>query len=54
MAYGVMITSSHNPAKYNGFKLKDEFGGSMGPDQLSFVENALKNSDRFDYGSVYI
>lgn len=46
-AYGVMITSSHNPAKYNGFKLKDEFGGSMGPSLLVHVENALNASSDF-------
>ena len=51
MPYGVMITSSHNPAKYNGFKLKDEFGGSMGPDQLKIVEEALNKSDEFDFGT---
>ena len=51
MPYGVMITSSHNPAKYNGFKLKDEFGGSMGPDQLKIVEDELHKSDEFDYGT---
>lgn len=50
LAYGVMITSSHNPAKYNGFKLKDEFGGSMGPAHLSVIENELWNADKFDYG----
>lgn len=50
LAYGVMITSSHNPAKYNGFKLKDEFGGSMGPAHLSVIENELRNADKFDYG----
>jgi phosphomannomutase len=49
LAYGVMITSSHNPAIYNGFKLKDEYGGSMGPAQLSKVE-AIINDD-FDYGT---
>jgi phosphomannomutase len=51
LAYGVMITSSHNPAKYNGFKLKDEFGGSMGPVHLAKIEELLPNSDNFDYGS---
>jgi len=51
LAYGVMITSSHNPAKYNGFKLKDEFGGSMGPVHLSVIESELANSDKFDYGT---
>lgn len=50
LAYGVMITSSHNPAKYNGFKLKDEFGGSMGPSHLSVIEEILKNSESFEYG----
>lgn len=46
-AYGVMITASHNPYKYNGFKLKDEFGGSMSPENISLVENELKNIDAF-------
>lgn len=51
LAYGVMITSSHNPAKYNGFKLKDEFGGSMGPVHLAVIEEELKNSGSFNYGN---
>lgn len=42
LAYGVMITASHNPYKYNGFKLKDEFGGSMNPDEILKVEEELK------------
>jgi phosphomannomutase len=51
MPYGVMITSSHNPAKYNGFKLKDEFGGSMGTSQLKIVEDALNDMKEFDFGN---
>lgn len=50
LAYGVMITSSHNPAKYNGFKLKDEFGGSMGPANLAVIETVLQVNESFDYG----
>lgn len=38
LPFGVMITASHNPFKYNGFKLKDEFGGSMNPDEIKKVE----------------
>lgn len=51
LAYGVMITSSHNPAKYNGFKLKDEYGGSMGTAQLAVIENILNDAENFDYGN---
>ncbi|MBI5401972.1 MAG: phosphoglucomutase/phosphomannomutase family protein [Ignavibacteriae bacterium] len=43
LAYGVMITASHNPFQYNGFKLKDEFGGSMNPDEILKVEEKLKD-----------
>ncbi len=43
LAYGVVITASHNPYMYNGFKLKDEFGGSMSPDEITKVEAELKN-----------
>lgn len=50
LAYGVMITSSHNPAKYNGFKLKDEFGGSMGGEQLKKIERIMESDTGFEYG----
>jgi phosphomannomutase len=50
LAYGVMITSSHNPAKYNGFKLKDEFGGSMGTSSLLLIENILNKNGDFEFG----
>jgi len=43
LAFGIMITASHNPAKYNGYKLKDEFGGSMSPDTIAIIEQELKN-----------
>jgi phosphomannomutase len=42
LAFGVMITASHNPYQYNGFKLKDEYGGSMNPDEILKVEAELK------------
>jgi phosphomannomutase len=45
-ACGVMITSSHNPAPYNGYKIKAEFGGSAPPAFTHEVERRLPRGDK--------
>ena len=41
---GVMITASHNPPVFNGFKLKSDYGGSSDPDTCKAVESFLDRS----------
>ncbi|MBK6730257.1 MAG: phosphoglucomutase/phosphomannomutase family protein [Bacteroidetes bacterium] len=38
---GVVITASHNPPSYNGFKLKSGYGGPTIPEEISKVENMI-------------
>jgi len=38
---GIMITASHNPAEYNGFKIKTSSGGAAGPELTQEVEKLL-------------
>lgn len=38
---GVMITASHNPPMFNGFKLKAHYGGSADPEICQAVEREL-------------
>ncbi len=38
---GVMITASHNPPWYNGFKMKEQDGGAAGPKLCAKVEARL-------------
>ncbi|HET7625351.1 MAG TPA: phosphoglucomutase/phosphomannomutase family protein, partial [Verrucomicrobiae bacterium] len=45
---GVMITASHNPPAFNGFKLKSFYGGSSDPETCKAVESFLdKNPPQF-------
>ncbi|CAN5446743.1 phosphoglucomutase/phosphomannomutase family protein [soil metagenome] len=38
---GVVITASHNPAQYSGFKVKASFGGPAIPEQITQIEHEL-------------
>ena len=40
-AGGVMITASHNPANFNGFKIKAPWGGSAAPETTRAVEKLV-------------
>lgn len=42
---GVVITASHNPASYNGFKVYGEDGAQLSPDLAGKVEQFMKTVD---------
>lgn len=44
VAGGVMITSSHNPANWNGVKYKASYGGSATPQIIKLIEGYLEQT----------
>jgi phosphomannomutase len=44
-AGGINITASHNPAKDNGFKVRNRHGGALAPASLKAVEELIPDSD---------
>ena len=43
---GAVITASHNPAEWNGFKFKPEYGGSASNEIVAELERHIGNAER--------
>lgn len=44
LGIGIMLTASHNPPEWNGFKIKENFGGSAFPETTQAVEKRIKDT----------
>jgi phosphomannomutase len=49
---GIVITASHNPPSYNGFKLKSSFGGPSVPSDIEEVEAMIPQTALSSFPSV--
>lgn len=38
---GIIITASHNPPSYNGYKIKAHYGGPLGPELVQEIEDII-------------
>lgn len=45
---GIVITASHNPAKYNGYKAYGPDGCQLGPEAADYVLSIMNSVDTFD------
>ncbi len=46
---GIIFTASHNPASYNGYKLKGGYGGPLLAEDIALVEKHIPDSVGADY-----
>jgi phosphomannomutase len=53
-ALGIIITASHNPPSYNGFKLKGAYGGPLLPEQVQEIEDLIPAEPGINLKSVSI
>jgi phosphomannomutase len=49
---GVVITASHNPPSYNGFKLKSHHGGPLSPGLVQEIEDIIQDANTIDLEAI--
>lgn len=52
MDAGIMITSSHNPYTYNGFKIKNRYGAGLSGEETAKVEKLIGSHPKLKKGSI--
>ena len=45
---GIVITASHNPKQYNGYKVYGEDGGQIAPESAKIIQGFIDNTDIFE------
>jgi phosphoglucomutase len=45
---GIVVTASHNPKEYNGYKVYDEFGGQVTDEKANIIINEVNKINSFD------
>lgn len=51
---GVVITASHNPPSYNGYKLKGDFGGPLLQEGITDIEGRIPDINTVDYANILL
>ena len=51
---GVVITASHNPPEWNGYKFKPDYGGSASPEIVAELEGYVGNAERLGQSKVTV
>ena len=51
---GIIITASHNPPEYNGFKLKGNYGGPLLPSLVAEIESLIPEKSSYSHLDIHI